>query len=476
MGKSQKSRKTRNKVINGTLLSHYPRHIEINGQFFRVIHAVGYPRLVEAGFLDRIVSLFGDFNISLHINPYPIETMMINLNKELQKQRADLHSLQNKGIINPSLEIQHRDTRNILEALQKGEERLFNISLYIICKASSLGDLTKLTRKVEAELNSIMIIPKTPVFKMLKGFKSVLPLGIDELKAHRNIMTSALSAFFPFTSQFLQVDETGVWLGLNKNGIPIIKDIFKLSNPNGVVLAQSGGGKSYFCKLLITRYLLNGAKVIVIDPQGEYKGLVKRFKGQVIDLSRESETLINPLDLMGHDYTEKRLSLMDLMPIMLGDLSEPQKAFLDKAITEAYGNKGIILGEDDYDFTPPTMSDLLESLNNLYTEATQIEKSTLRSLINRIEMYVNGVFKFLDRHTNLEFNNNLVCFDLGNMPKQVKPVIMFLLLDYVYMKMKSDASKKILLVDEAWTLLSRTEDAGYILEIVKTCRKFNMGL
>src|SRR3989344_4302227 len=129
---------------------------------------------------------------------------------------------------------------------------------------------------------------------------------------------------------------------------------------------------------------------------------------------------------MGHDYLDKRLSLMDLMPVMLGDL--------------------------------------LESLNNLYTEATQIEKSTLRSLINRIEMYVNGVFKFLDRHTYLEFNNNLVCFDLGNMPKQVKPVIMFLLLDYVYMKMKSDASKKILLVDEAWTLLSRTEDAGYILE------------
>src|SRR3989338_6322265 len=237
--KNKEEKKENNDVLE-TVINHYPKYIEINNQFFRVIHAVGYPRLVEAGFLDRVVSLFGDFNISLHINPFPIETMMINFNKELQKQRADLHSLQNKGIINPSLEIQHRDTRNVLEALQKGEQRLFHVSLYIVCKANSLKDLNKLTRKVESELNSIMILPKTPVFKMLKGFKSVLPLCIDELKSRRNVTTSALSAFFPFTSQFMQADETGVWLGLNKNNIPIIKDIFKLSNPNGVVLAQIG--------------------------------------------------------------------------------------------------------------------------------------------------------------------------------------------------------------------------------------------
>ena len=464
------------KKMQGSIINNTPSHIEMNGQFHRIIQAVGYPRIVESGFLDKVVSLFGDFNISMHVHPFPIETMMININKELQKQRADLHSLQMKNIINPSLEIQHRDTRNVLEALQKGEEKLFNVSLYISCKAESLDALNKLSRKVEAELNSIMIMPKVPVFRMIKGLKSVLPLGMNELKSYRNVTTSALSAFFPFTSQFLQADDTGVWLGMNKNNIPIIKDIFKLPNPNGVVLAQSGGGKSYFCKLLITRYLLNGTKVMIIDPQGEYKSLVKRFNGQIIDLSRTSKTLINPLDLMGHDYTEKRLSLIDLMPIILGDLSEPQKAFLDKAITEAYSNKGINMDEETWHVMPPTLGDILESLKILETEATQIEKSTLRSLINRLEMYVTGVFRFLDQHTNIKFDNQLVCFDIGNMPKQVKPIIMFLVLDYVYMKMRSDIERKILLVDEAWSLLSRAEDAGYILEIVKTCRKFNMGL
>jgi type IV secretory pathway VirB4 component len=311
---------------------------------------------------------------------------------------------------------------------------------------------------------------------MLQGFKSTLPLGIDELSANRNITTEALSAFFPFTSQFLQADNTGIWLGLNRNGIPIIKDIFKLPNPNGLVLAQSGGGKSYFCKLIIMRYLLNGTKVMIIDPQGEYKSLVNYFGGQRIDLSRDSNTMINPLDLMGHDYAEKRLSLMDLMQIMLGKMTEPQKSFIDKAITMAYSKKGIKDKERTWNNKPPILEDLLTALKTLERKASQIERTTITSLVNRLDMYVTGVFKFMNKHTNIEFGNKLVCFDIGNLPKQVKPAIMFLVLDYVYMKMKSDLSRKLLLIDESWSLLSRTEDAGYIFEIVKTCRKFNMGL
>ena len=82
----------------------------------------------------------------------------------------------------------------------------------------------------------------------------------------------------------------------------------------------------------------------------------------------------------------------------------------------------------------------------------------------------------MNRQTNINFKKGLVCFDIGSMPRQVKPTIMFLVLDYVYMKMKADLSKKILLIDEAWSLLGRTEDASYVFEIVKTCRKFNLGL
>ncbi len=457
-------------------INNHPDYLELNNQYNRIVCASGYPRYVESGFLDRIISSLGDFDLSMHLKPYPIEGMLIGLNKELQKQRADLYSMQIKGIINPSLEIQYKDTRGTLEDLQKGKERLFNVSFYVNCKANSLKELNLLTKKVESELNSLMILPEIPIFKMLQGLKSVAPLGIDQLNYNRNITTNALSAFFPFTSQFLESDNTGIWLGLNKNNIPIIKDIFNLSNPNGLVLAQSGGGKSYFCKLLITRYLLNGTKVMIIDPQGEYKSIVSHFKGQTIDLSKDSRTIINPLDLMGHDYTEKRLSLIDLMKIMLGDLSDIQRAFLDKALTKTYELKGINNNPDTWDNEPPILEDLLNSLKSMEKKATKLEKTTLNSLSNRLDMYVTGVFSFFNKKTNINFNNNLVSFDIGKMPSQIKPAVMFLVLDYIYMKMKSNLDRKILLIDESWSLLSRTEEAGYIFEIVKTCRKFNLGL
>lgn len=457
-------------------ISNHVDYLEVDDQYQRIVYASGYPRYVEAGFLDRIISSLGDFDLSIHLKPYPIEGMLVGLNRELQKQRADLYSMQIKGITNPSLEIQYADTRGTLEDLQKGKERLFNVSLYVNCKADSLKELNLLTKKVESELNSLMILPKIPNFKMLKGLKSIIPLGKDELNFNRNITTEALSAFFPFTSQFLEVDDKGIWLGLNRNNIPIIKDIFSLSNPNGLVLSQSGGGKSYFCKLLITRYLLNGTKVMIIDPQGEYKGIVSHFNGQTIDLSKDSSTIINPLDLMGHDYIEKRLSLIDLMKIMLGDLSDIQRAFIDKALTKTYELNGITKNPDTWENEPPILGDLLNVLRTMEKKVSKLEKTTINSLANRLEMYVDGVFSFFNKKTNINFNNNLVCFDIGKMPSQIKPAIMFLVLDYIYMKMKANLDRKILLIDESWSLLSRAEEAGYIFEIVKTCRKFNLGL
>ncbi len=443
----------------------------------RTIYAHGYPRSVETGFLDKIISTTGNFDLSMHIEPYDIETMMVFLNRELQKQRGDLFSAKSKNILNPSLQIKYKDTKAVLSNLQKGKDKLFNVSLYFNCRAKNREELDLLTRRIQAELNSLLIIPRQPTFRMAQGFQSCSPLAINKLNQVRSVPTEALSAFFPFTSSFLQADKTGIWFGQNKNNIPIIKDIFNLSNPNGLCLASSGSGKSYMAKLLISRYLLNGTKVMVIDPQGEYKALVERFNGQLIDLSTISETIINPLDLMGHDYPEKRLALWDILPIMLGDLSEPQKAIMERALTKTYQKKKIYANKvKSWSRKPPLLEDLLKVLKDMEKKTIMSEKQTLRSLTSRLDWYVNGVFSFLNQKTKINFDNQFVCFNIANLPKQIKPLMMFLVLDYIYMKMKRDLNRKLLVIDEAWSLLRQSSDASYIFEIVKTCRKFNLAL
>ncbi|MBS3106414.1 ATP-binding protein [Candidatus Woesearchaeota archaeon] len=457
-------------------LTFRPDHLTIGEKLCRIVAAHGYPRNVEPGFLDKIITLNGIFDLSIFIEPVPIEDMMVILNKELQKQRADLYASELKAIINPTLEIQYSDTRAVLELLQKGHEKLFNVSFYVNCKADSKEELDLITKKVEAELNGMLIIPKLALFQMKEGLKSTIPLADDKLQVKRNVTTRALSAFFPFTSQFLSLDETGVWMGLNKNDVPVIRDIHKLPNPNGMILASSGAGKSYWSKLFIIRQLLNGTKVMLIDPQSEYVKLINTFNGQVINFSRTSSTVINPLDLMGHEYAEKRLMLLDLFGVMLGTLSDIQKSVLDRAITGTYERKGITDNEKTWKNKPPILGDLLAELVSMSKSATIIERETYRSLTNRLSMFVNGVYSFFNRHTKIEFDNSFVGFIIGDMPRQAKPINMFLLLDYVYLKMKTSIERKLLVVDEAWSLLSRAEDSEYLLEIVKTSRKFNLGL
>ncbi len=455
----------------------YPDYFEIGKKYCEVIAVTGYPHTVEIGFLDKIISSGENYDVSIHIEPFPINDTMIQLNRELQKQQADLYSDSKKGILNPSLDIKFASTRKVLEDLQKGKQKLFHVSLYIMCKGSNKAEVDVLAKKVKADLDGLMIQNSQPTFQMMDAYASMLPLAKNPLNVKQNIHTQGLSAFFPFSSPFLDIEHDGILLGLNKNKIPYIKNLFGLTNANGIVLATSGAGKSYFTKLLMSRMFMNDCDVIIIDPQGEYLGITEHYKGETITISKDSNTMINPLDLMGHEYLEKRLSLMDIFQIMFGDLTEVQKSILDKAIDLTYGRKGINGKKINPNSAPPKMQDLYQEMKNLEHKCASQERVTYRALLNRLRMYTEGgVFSFLDKETNINFSNNFVCFNIGNMPKQVKPVVMYLVLDFVYMRMKKSLKRKLLVIDEAWSMLQTAEESSYIFEIVKTCRKYNLGL
>jgi len=452
--------------------------IRVNEQFTRTIMAIGYPRTIREGWLDSIISSEGNFDLSMHIKPSHIATIITQLNQELVKQESDLMAAQIKGIVNPSLKLQHQDTLNILDKLQKGEEKLFNLSLYLGARAYDKEKLELLTKKILAELNSIMIIPKIPFLKMNEGAKSLYPIQEDKLNTNRNIPSNALAACFPFTTAYLNIDKEGILFGLNKiNNIPIILDPFSFANYNGLILGTSGGGKSVTAKLFIIRNILRGVKTIMIDPQGEYVDLTKTYNGQLVEIHRESNSIINPFDLMGADLGEKTISLMDLFKILCGELTEVQKNILDKAVHNIYQKKGI-LHDDSKTWIkePPIMEDLYNEILTEKKTASRMEKMTYEALENRLRIYVKGSFSFINKQTNLDLTNDLICFNIANMPSQIKPVMMYLILDFVHKKMQKDKERKTLIIDEAWSLLRFAEHSRSIFELIKTARKFGLGI
>ncbi|MFH0714494.1 MAG: DUF87 domain-containing protein [Candidatus Diapherotrites archaeon] len=465
-------------LLKPSLVKNDIDHVQLNTNYNRVIAAVGYPRQIREGWLNNLIASEGDFDISMHIKPAPLNTVLTKLNQELVKQKSDILAAELKGIVNPVLQVQHADTLKTLERLQLGEEKLFDLSLYVNARARTKEKLDLLTQKIQGELNGMMIIPKIPYFKMLPALQSVLPIGKDKLNLSRNITSNALAACFPFTTSFLNIQENGLMFGLNQsNNIPIILDPYTFTNYNGLVIGSSGAGKSFFVKLYILRNLLNNIKTLIIDPQGEYIELCKTYNGQLIEISRTSKTIINPFDLMGRDFGEKMLSLMDLFKIMCGELTEVQKNILDKCITQAYQTKGIYPNDpESWNKKPPIMEDLYDQVLQAKKGASRQELMTYEALENRIRIYAKGTFSFLNKQTNLDLKNDLISFNIVEMPNQVKSVMMYLILDFVHKKMQENKERKLLVIDEAWTLLRHGEQATYLFEIIKTARKFGLGM
>jgi len=467
------------KIIKPDELIFKPDHANLHGQLSRILMAVGYPREVNEGFMDRIIRSKGDFDISIHITPSSIDTMLVSLNRLLRKLNADKYSAEKRGVYTPSIDLLISDTRRILEEIQAGHEKLFKTSFYLNVKAFDKNNLDSSTRQAESILNSLMIVPKKATFRMREGLQSIMPLAADKLKQQRTLTTSALSACFPFTSSFLESDKNGVMLATNlTNGIPIIRDVFALTNPNSLVLGTSGSGKSFCCKLIFLRSYMAGSKVFVVDPQAEYLELTKALEGQIIEISKDSSSIINPFDLMGQSFDDKRLSLLSAFKIMFPEIDNLSLSILDKAASLAYANKGITLQtKDSWKNKPPIMKDLLNSIQECTNSAdSENYREKAKALEMQFEQYVSGSYAFLNKRTSLDFERDFICFDIQKMPAALKPLMSYLILEYLYSTMQKDKSRKILAIDEAWSLLSQSTSSDYLFKIVKTCRKFNLSL
>jgi len=216
--------------------------------------------------------------------------------------------------------------------------------------------------------------------------------------------TGAISTSFPFTSADL-TDNKGVLYGINmhNNGL-VIFDRFSLENANMVVFAKSGAGKSFTVKLEALRSMMVGADIVIIDPENEYQKLCDAVGGSYIRLSLSSDTRINPFDLprvIDTDEADDALranlvTLHGLLRQMLGGagtgaggqvvagLSPAEEADIDQALIDTYARVGITSDPLTHNSTPPTISDLYDTLLHM--------GGTGPSLAQRLRKFTSGTF------------------------------------------------------------------------------------
>lgn len=461
-----------------------PEYIKINEIFYRPIIGVGFPKYVESGWLERLIGTRDNYDISIHIEPTSIEAAKVTLHRQIVKEEADLTISMARGIPNPSLENLLADTKEFFDWLDRGEEQLFNVSVYVVAKARTKEELEYLTAKCKSDLNAVSIIPKIPYYQMAKALKSAMPLGMDLIKKTREFPTSSLAASFPFITTTAESDqtETATLIAHDRNTLnPIIVDLNKLSNAHFMLLAKSGAGKSYTSKLLLTRMLMNGARIYVVDPNGEYNRLCQHYAGERIILSKDSPNIINPLDLFNEDYSDKRISLIAIFSIICGGLSPVGEGIIDRVLNAVYEKKGITMDPSTWKREPPIMSDVLEELLSEQKKAEKMNIKTelkeIQLLITKISRYTKkGVYGFVDKKTRLDTSKGFVVFDINELPDEVKPLFMFLVLDYIINMTKSNLDRKAIVIDEGWSLLNNPKTAEHLLWLIKASRKFNTSM
>lgn len=452
-------------------------HIKIGNTYFRTLFVAGYPRFVNANWLYPLISFDHALEISMFVYPQESREILDNLKRKIGEMEATIQSDIKRGrVIDPSVQVSLDDALALQQQLAKGAERFFQFGLYITVPAQTIEELDQVSKQVESTLGSLLIISKSATLQMEEGFKTTLPQAVDQLYVTRNMDTTSLATTFPFTSSELTANE-GILYGINEhNDSLILFDRFTLENANSIVLSKSGGGKSYLVKLESLRSLMFNTEVVVIDPEREYKTLSDAIGGEYIEFNYQSGIKINPFDLSGvyeegeNELGLKILSLHTLMRIVMGNLSPAEDALLDRALILTYKQKGITPDPQTQTKEPPLMEDLYKTLLGM-------EEVESKSLADKLEKFIKGSLAgIFDHQSNIDIKNPYTVFGVRDLEEELRPIAMFIILDYVWTKIKKSLKKRILVVDEAWYLMKYPDSATFMYSIAKRARKYYLGL
>jgi len=309
-------------------------------------------------------------------------------------------------------------------------------------------------------------------YQQEEGLNSVLPLGLNNLYVDRCLTTEATAVFIPFSSQEI-TQHGGMYYGLNAISKNLI--IFNrktLKNQNGFILGTPGSGKSFAAKReMINSILSAGDDVLIIDPEREYTGLVRNFGGEVIQISSDSKNYINPLD-MDVDYSEDPISLkseflLSLFETIIGGkegLSAKEKSILGRCVSITYQDYMQTFNKE----STPTLKDFYEVLK------AQKEPEA-EGLATALELYAVGNLSVFSKKTNIDINNRIVCFDIKDLGKQLKPMGMLITLDAIWNRIVENRKKgkhTWIYVDEMYLLFNNEYSANFFYELYKRARKY----
>lgn len=483
-------------------------------QLARVLLITHYPPRVKIGWLSKIANMEG-VTCSIHMTPTDPGKLIENISKSIGEIQGKL-SNGGSHLMMQRLEQQLDDGDILLKKIDQEQENVFYVSMSIMVTAKDKEELERKYKKISSKVAGSKMRARTAMFRQEDALKAVSPYGVcpESIKeiSNRNMPVSTIAGAFPFNSSGLN-DGKGYILGKDNDGGIILIDPWirggDRTNSNWTILGAPGVGKSATVKHIFLNEYSQGTKIIIIDPEREYKDLCNNLNGKWINCGGGKGGRINPLQVKdvpkdSEDEEDEMLykdegkgmgslalhfqTLRTFFKLYLKSLDDVEEALLEETLEELYASRQITwttdtnkVQNDQY----PIMEDLYELLNTKMEEEGSTEKTReryekLALLLRRSAVGADAAL--WNGHTTIEANSNFIVldtFDLQEADDTIKRTQYFNILTWAWQQLSRDREEKVLLgVDEAYLIVDPQvpQALQFLRNFSKRMRKYMGGL
>ena len=465
-----------------------PDSMEFTGDYFKIGERYGrvlflreYASYIKDSMVAEMTDLNRNLMMSIDVIPVPTDEAVREAESRLLGVETNATNWQRRQNANNNfsaqlpydIEQQRKEMKEFLDDLTTRDQQMMFAVLTMVHTADTKEQLDNDTEALLTTARKHLCQFGILKFQQLDGLNTAMPFGVRKIESFRTLTTESLAVFIPFRVQDI-CHTNGVYYGQNvisKN--MIIADRRQLLNGNEFILGVSGGGKSFTAKgEVINQVLAGNADIIIIDPEREYSPLVRALGGEIINISATSPTHINAMD-MNREYGDganpvilKSEFIMSLCEQLIGgnNLGAVQKSIIDRCTASVYRT----YQQNNYTGEVPTLQDFREELlKQSEPEAQEIALA--------IELFTNGSLNTFAKHTNVNTNNRLICYDILDLGKQLMPIGMLVVLDSILNRITQNRAKgknTFIFIDEIYLLFQHEYSANFLFTLWKRVRKY----